>query len=347
MAESSILTTDLDDLRDFATTDGPFFAAVIPARSDVTDADHRFDIRWRKVRSGLPADWPSSTIEAVDARVAELRHDGGAALTVIASKGGDVLTEFLTASVGQVHTLSGSVPPLVPIIEGRQRTIPHVVVEADKSGADLVAFDGTVVLETEEVEGEVFQIHRGRFGGWSHRRFQQRAENTWDTNANDVADRTAALVKRVGAKMVMVSGPTRAQSMVVDELNDRHVERVIKLRSGDPDGVSDEVVTEVDTAHAAAIKDLAERYRTALANEGAVAGADATLDALAEGRVQTLLVTDDWTDEMVTDRDVGDVAAGARTIDAAVATALRTDADVVVVPTLGAMNGPLGALTRW
>ncbi len=35
---------------------------------------------------------------------------------------------------------------------------------------------------TEQVEGETEYIRRGAPGGWSQKRFQQRAENTWEHN---------------------------------------------------------------------------------------------------------------------------------------------------------------------
>jgi hypothetical protein len=73
-----------------------------------------------------------------------------------------------------------------------------------------------------------------------------------------------------------------------------------------------------------------------------------TLATLNEGRVATLLVHDDIdaVDE-VTDTEIAGFPAGARTVDVAIAAALRSDADVVVVPQLAMMDGPLAAILRW
>ena len=347
MIESRLTHSDLTDLRAYVEHEAPFATILIPAPSDVADAEHRFDVRWRQARRELSDAWTTETMDRLDEQIAGLQHDSGAALVLVASADGAFLTEFLTAAPTRVRTMEGPLPSLVPIIEGRQRTIAHVVVEADKSGANLTAYDGATVVEQDEVVGEEFQIHRGAPGGWSQRRFQQRAENTWDTNANDVADRVAALADQIDARLVAVSGPVRGRSMVVKELSERNVGGVVEIEHGDADAVAEAIVTAVDDVHASAIADLGERYRDALSNDGAVAGVDDTFTALVEGRVDTLLVNDDWSDETTLRRQVDGIPDGARAIDAAIVAALRSDARIVVVPTLAAMDGPLGALTRW
>ncbi len=347
MSAQTVLSSALDDLREVSTWSGPCFSAILPAPSDVTDPDHRLDVRWSNASRQLSSQWADDQLTRLDGLVGALGHDGGASLALVHGAGGRTLTEFLPASPVSVAVLEGSLPALVPIIEGRQRALPHVVVEADKSGADIVAFAGANVIATDRVDRDELHIHRGHPGGWSQQRFQQRAENTWNDNADDVADAVAALAAQVDAQLIAVAGPTRAKSMVAEAIGERTDATVAKIDAGDPDGIAAEVVTLLDDAHASAIVALAERLREGLGNDLAVAGIDATVEALIQGRVETLLVNDDWTDTTELNDQLMDIAPGARAIDAAVAAALRTEADIVVVPSLAAMDGPLAAILRW
>ena len=63
----------------------------------------------------------------------------------------------------------------------------------------------------------------------------------------------------------------------------------------------------------------------------------------------TLLVHDDGADDPVLSGTEPGASgrAGARVVDAAISDALSTDADVLVVPSLAFMHGPLAAIMRW
>lgn len=65
------------------------------------------------------------------------------------------------------------------------------------------------------------------------------------------------------------------------------------------------------------------------------------MDALRDGRVARLLVHDDG--------GPGDPAAtdGARLVDRAIVAALASDAEILVVPQLAMMDGPVAATMRW
>ena len=339
------------DLREFIDGPGPYLTIAVPTPSHHGDAEHRLAIRWKNAISDIDdgADgWPPEEIATLEALGEQLPHGAGASVVVLHQRGGPTLIEFIDEPVRETTVDAGPLPRLAPLIEARQRAIPHVVVETDRAGADLTAFDGGSVLATDVVEGERLHIHRGHPGGWSQRRFQQRAENTWEDNARLVANATAALARRVDAEVILVVGEVRARSLLVDELDGAHdVPDVVGLESGSPDAVADDVVRTLADRVARRITELVDRVRSALPEDRATTDTEATLSALVEGRVDTLLVHDDVDDPVVTERDIAGVPAGARTVDVAIAVALRTDADVVVVPNLSIMDGPLAALLRW
>jgi hypothetical protein len=324
-----------------------FATVVLPAPSSFDDSAARFEIEWKNARSGLADSWDEQELQALDDHVAELPHDGGPALVLVHGRGGATFTEFLDEPVHQGVVHDGRMPRLSTIIEGRQRTIPHVVVETDRAGADLTAFDGGDVLSTDQVSGETLHIHRGAPGGWSQRRFQQRAENTWEQNGKDVADAVASLARDVDARLIAVAGDVRAQGIVIEALPDEVADRTVRIEEGSPEGIADHVVRLLSSQVAERSTELAEGVRAGLSSGLATVAVDEVLAAALEGRVDTLLVHDAGDDEPLIGEPLGEIPAGVRVVDAAIVAALRTDAEVFVVPNLAMMEGPVAAILRW
>lgn len=169
-------TSTMPDLRSLVERHGPFLTASIPARSDIAGAADRFETQIDNTLRDAPPVW--------EADVAEMRHEletlphhDGAAVIALRPMGGPSFYEFIDDPVHRPELTVASLPRLAPLIEARQRLISHVVVETDLAGADLVAFDSGSVAATDQVEGDTEHIHRGHPGGWSQRRFQQRAEH--------------------------------------------------------------------------------------------------------------------------------------------------------------------------
>ena len=237
------MSPSLSDLQPLIHAEGPFLTLLLPAPSHHADAADRFAIQCKNALRKVSDGWPSDDRQALERQLADLPHDAGAAVIVIRSSSGVSHVEFIDDPVDPT-VFEGSHPRLAQLIESRQRTIAHVMVDADKAGASLSAFDGGQVLESETVEGETEHIHRGHPGGWSQRRFQQRAENTWDENADDIAAAAHELADRVNARLVAVAGPPRARSMVVESLgrlvrNDAY--SIESVEAGDIDGIADAV----------------------------------------------------------------------------------------------------------
>ena len=330
------MSASLDDLRPLIAADGPFLTVLLPAPSRHADAAERFAVRCKNALKQVSAEWPADDLGAFERELAALPHHAGDSVIVIRAAGGPTHVEFIHDPV-EPRLFEGPLPRLAPLIESRQRTIAHVVVDADKAGASITAFDGGRVLGSEIVEGETEHIHRGHPGGWSQRRFQQRAENTWDENADDIAEAADEFARRVAARLVAVAGPARARSMVVDSLDAlvrNHEYAIEPIEQGDVDGIADAVTrltADVAASDAvAAIERAKESMATADGFDGDVLGA---LDA---GRVDTLLVHDD--DASTTDD---------RHIDRCIARALSTHAHIVVVPQVAILDDGVAAVLRW
>jgi hypothetical protein len=341
----------LADLRTLAERTGPFFTVVLPTPSRIDDAEHRFGVEWSNTRRELEADWPSEELDEVDAMVSELSHGAGEAVVIVHTSNGPTHVEFIDETVGQPVVAHGDAASLMPLLAARQRTVPHLLVATDRAGADITAFDGGEMLASEQVQGDTEHIHRGHPGGWSQRRFQQRAENTWERNADDVAEAAAELAQRVGAELVLVAGDVRAQNLVIDAMKQRSDMPIIAIEAGDEDGIADEARRLLANHVAEHVTSLAEQLRARVGTGAATVDEDEVMAWLTEGRVDTLLVYDDelrGSDAAATtDEDLAGVPAGNRVVDTAVVGALTSSADIVVVPRLAVMTGPVAALARW
>lgn len=329
-----------DDLRALIDSGDWFATIALPSPSRSEDAAHRFEVEWSNARRSLSERWLAGPVDQLDAVMRDVAHSGGEAVVIAAAIDGGVVVETLQEPIRHPMVAEGPLPRLATIIESRQRTVPHVVVEADRAGADITAFDGGTVIERDQVEGDTEHIHRGRFGGWSHRRYQQRAENTWERNARDVAEMVVEMAKRVDAQLVAVAGDVRAQSLVIDDLPADVAPRVVAIDAGDDAGIAAEVVRELSTIVAAEATELSRSLRAGCANGLATTDGDQVLQALTEGRVEVLAVHDDGGDGPTVDD-------GPRLVDAAIAGALRTDARIVVIPDVAVLDGPVAARFRW
>ncbi len=325
-------------LRVLAEHDGPFLTFMMPAPSAIADAAHRFEVERVNAFKEISNIWPPDEIEKLGQMLAGLPLDAGAAVIVVHAMGGPTIVEFIGNGVESARLDEGPLPRLAPLIEARQRLIAHVVVEADLAGAAITAFDRGDVAATDAVEGDTLHIHRGHPGGWSQRRFQQRAENTWDRNADDVAEAVSVVADQVEARLILIAGPTRAQSMVAKSVADTTATHVECLDAGDIDGIATEVLRYTADIAARDSKELIKKAREAKGTEHAPTSTEQLLKALELGQVDTLLV-----------HDPADAIFGPepRLMDRCTKQALLTGSDIHVVPNVDVLDNGVAALLRW
>jgi peptide subunit release factor 1 (eRF1) len=261
------------------------------------------------------------------------------------------------------------VPAWCAAIEHRQAQIPVIVVLTDRLGADLMISSerGTT---TTEVAGDTDPIRKSAPGGWSQRRFQQRAENTWEHNASLVVEEIVSESRSLHPELLVLGGDGRAVQAVHDRLPKELRAITHTMPSGRAaDGSDDRRVEDVDRLVHTAVAEQTVALLQALAEEDgrdarAANGEVETFDALARSQVDVLLVHDDGEDERqawwsgahgvaALDRSTLDVlGSGAdpvqdRLVDVAVTAALRAGASVRVVPDAAVLQDGIAALLRW
>src|SRR4051794_20058361 len=189
-----------EDLVELVRAPGPFISVFLTTDAEIDNAEQRSLQRWKNLRSTLAADGaPESLLDGIDPLVGEA-HLYGQCLSVVVSSA-TRLVEYQPDPPVADRGRWSALPVLGPIIEWRQRSIPHVVLLVDREGADLIGFrrEGPDTIRT--VDGVDGPISKVAPGGWSQRRYQQRAENTWEHNARNVADALTQLVEQIDARL--------------------------------------------------------------------------------------------------------------------------------------------------
>jgi hypothetical protein len=365
----------------------PFVSIYLRADSDAADADTRFDIRWRNARRDVDAALREAGVRPSDAYLDEVgralgTHGDGATAVVIADAEGPRAVGQLSEPVRHDLISVDSVARIVPRLAWERSQVPHVVVVADREGADIVTVEPLAEPTMRTVEGDTEHIHRDNTGGLSHQRHQTRAENTWDRNARAVADEVADAARRIDARLVVVAGDVRAVQFLHEHLPPE-IDGLVKEASASAqqgvDDLADEIVRWEATVAAERTVATLHAFAGALGRGDAVEGVDATFAALRQRRVATLLIADD-SDAVgergsgaTTDREPDEVwfdpadralvatspdelegvaqgrpVAGPRT-EVALRAALASGADIELVPVVGrhVPDGGIGAVLRF
>ncbi|MBL7501839.1 hypothetical protein I6A84_33475 [Frankia sp. CNm7] len=357
----------MDVGRLFATT-GPFATLYLGLTDQLAEIEPRRALRWRRLRDQLDAAGAApADLCALDDAVIAVGPEN-TAFAAFAADGRVVWSRRLPSDLDD-RAVWGPLPCVLPLLAYEQSIVPHLVVLTDRTGADLRAdIDGVRILA--QVEGSDDEIERNAPGGWSQRRFQDRAEDSWAHNAGKVAEAVTALTEQVNAALVAVAGDVRAVQLLREQLPARVAPLVRQLDHGARhpsrgDRLRDQEIHDLVDAEARTSGDaLLARFVEDRAHGLAADGARATVEALTRSAAQTLLVVDDPGDDRVAwfgpeaahlATDPGTLAGlvtsptAGRLADVAARAALGTGAGVHVLPP-GAANGPaegLGALLRY
>lgn len=330
-------------LLDAYRSSGEMIATVlIPARSDVEDATDRYDIRVKNALSALTelgADVP--ILETVESSLRSFDHADAPSLALVATADEVIIADQMLRPVDKLFVSLGPTPALLPLLAVTQIDLPHVAVLIDREGADLWFRDDLgAPVSTASVSGDTEHIHRGHAGGWSQRRFQQRAENTWEQNAKLVVD--AVDDESADIEFVIVGGDERAVGFFTEHIPSHRGEVIVVdgSRAAGPEAFLDNADIAVRSVAADRLTAAIERFRDALGQGRAVAGEEALVQ-LGHGLVDHLYVADDtqaddrwhhWFDFSIPLISEEETGTHAPATDSAVALAVATGAEVTVVP---------------
>ncbi|MET8212542.1 Vms1/Ankzf1 family peptidyl-tRNA hydrolase [Streptomyces sp. NPDC005373] len=294
---------ELSFLRPLYEVTGPVVSVHLDTSRENQDSDKQIELVWRQLRRELEehdADGP--TLDAIEAAV-------GGSPEVVGPQG-----ESLFAAEGRllaVHTLAappvrnravvGPVADAVVTALDRDRQLPHVVVAVDRQGGEIDGYPVGVLdaSRSRSFNGSTLHITRVKAGGPSKASYHRRTENLWDRNTAGVAEEIASAVDAVDAAVVFVGGDDKATAALRDQpaLQGLGVD-VVEIAGGrGGDDALASLRRSVDAAlGAASERTHADAYAKYVAAAGAGTGVSsipAVSEALAEGRVETLLLSAD------------------------------------------------------
>lgn len=356
---------DLPELASLFDEPGPFVSVYLHTPSAVENAAQRSELTWKNVRRELAgAGATEQTLAAIDPLIADARLQGDT-LAVIANADGVLFEDHhvLESPTRELWRIA-NLPSVGPLIEWRQMGAPHLIVLTDRTGADIIAVDRFIEEANEAVQDQNPSdpdLHKSKPGGWSQRRYQQRAEDLWDRNARQVADRVVELFDEIGARLIVAAGDVRAMEMLREHLPGRVLEFLEEVEgSRAVDGGKDDVAVEAARMVATAVAEdtvaLLQKFKEEKGQgDRAAEGMARVLEALAAAQVDTLLLADDPDDnrtayygdqpntvalDAVTVKDMGaDNPQEDRLADVLIRAAWGTGAAVRIVPSSALRHG--------
>lgn len=335
---------------------GPFVSVHLDTTRTDPHAAAELEARWAQMRSRLAADGtPPALLDRIGETVLSPSSLGGRhGRSLFATDSGILVDRVLPVPPLHESGHRGEFPQLLPLLQLIPFAISQLLVVVDRAGADLhlrvpenpsIAHGPNGLGEEARVEGGHDVLHKASLGGgaqhgWRADNYEARVEDSWERNADAVADAVEKALREHPVDMVMLSGDVRAMGLLREALGRESRERLIEVPGGSR-GVPldrgpfreelDRTTREVITARQ---QELATRFRESQARDGAsVGGAAEVSGALARGQVEELV--------FVTGHEppgIEEMLRGALATDAAVS-ALEEDAD-------GIPEG-VGALLRW
>lgn len=365
---------DVTEIAKLYTAHGPFVSLYLNTPAAVENAAQRLDLVWRSTRKDLlDAGADEATVDALEGAVKDDRTEGDS-VVAFASHGSLLYSRRLPEELGREVAVYGGLPYVTPLLSWRQTRVPHVVVLADRTGAEILAYvDETEPVVSQEVQGSHDVIRRVQPGGWSQLRYQHRAEDSWEGNAREVVDEIDRVARSVGAQAILVGGDVHAVRLIQEHLPEASKGLVHVLESGGGranDGGAPFTAAEiVDRMGAFALERL-ERVIDEFQEERgqgdrATDGVRPTVEAIRKAQVGTLLIHDDPDDQRMlwyaddpalvacdrADLDgLADHCEQGRLADVLIRAAAGTGADVIVVPGsdgTGIPNEGCGAILRY
>jgi hypothetical protein len=273
---------------------GPWCSVYLPTARNEISAEHEIELRWRDLRGRLAEiGAPAADLRAIDAEVGTDRSvPGPHGQAIFAARGEVALVRELHAPVTEVRAVFGELPDLVPLLARTRDLGPHLLVFADRSGADVEVHGGRPGPTDERVDAP---------GDRRQDRRQRRAENSVQDSAKAVAARLEQIAGEQAAGVLALSGESRMRAAVLAELGPLWRPRTVELPGSDAPGADTESVRRQAARAAAEFEQawragMVDRYAAGLAKGKAVEGLEAVVASLRSGEVDTLLVRQDAAD---------------------------------------------------
>ncbi len=290
--------------------DAPVLTVILDATSSPDTRDNTVLSRWADLRRSLTPEGvdgvPRGDCDAVTEALGVPVHVRGRIGRVLVAAGGEVvLDRLLPEPPGADRAVVADRPHAFALARAADATVRYLLVSVDRSGADVALYDAPAgisgeVAEVRTVEGGHDELSKPNLGPLGHKRIDNRAEDSWERNAEAVAGELERICSERRPELVLLTGDLRAVALVREELTRPVREKVVEIPGGGrAEGVNARALQE---QVAAALTDhrrsrrsaTVARYQQEAGRDGAaVSGAEAVLEVLRKGQVADLLLAPD------------------------------------------------------
>ncbi len=163
----------------------------------------------------------------------------------------------------------------------------------DTNTARIFVFGLGQVIGAEQVKGK--RVHRVKVGGWSQARYQRRVGNAHHEHAKEVIERLAQIVREDKVSHIVLAGDQVIIPLLEEQLPQEMVPMVevmkLDIHASEQDVLAatlEKLQEEEAKTAAEKVDRLMQHYR---ARGLAVVGPQETLEALANGQVEELLIS--------------------------------------------------------
>jgi hypothetical protein len=300
-----------DFVQELVLRSGPFASAYLDATRAKEQGGREIELRWQELRADLAAQGADEAgLAAMDAAAGGQWDVPGTRGQLMVAVGGSLVCDRLLPRP-PVRPLArwSPLPHLMPYLAQSGPRVAHVLVVADRTGADIATATGEAAeqrpTEWETVAGSAqYPVHKTSTVDWSERHFQLRVENSWERNARDVAGEVGKRAADVAAELVVLAGDETARALLRDELPGvlgPQVEVVDVAAGGRAAGSSPAALDEA--VHDALLQQTWRRRREMLEHlqqnvgrgDYAVTGVTDVLAAVRRSQVDTVIISDDPT----------------------------------------------------
>jgi hypothetical protein len=240
----------------------------------------------------------STDLERLRAYLDEELDPAVQGLVVVARSAGGVFEPLPLGLPVPNRMVTGPTPALLTLAQRSEDAPPYAVLLADQQQASLSLIDRADRDHRVEIEGSGYPRKQAQ-GGWSQKRFQNRADERIEAFVRATAEETRRVMDEAGIEILVLAGDEQITTSLRDALHGSIRERIVG------DVRLDVTAGERELIEATLpIVERAEREREAEAvgriqngagpGGGAVAGPVETLTALQAGQVMTLVMNDDF-----------------------------------------------------
>jgi peptide subunit release factor 1 (eRF1) len=199
----------------------------------------------------------------------------------------------LTSPVSENRVYAYNQPHLYHLAHLDEQYPRYAAVLTDTNTARIFVFGLGQVIGAEEVKGK--KVHRVKVGGWSQARYQRRVGNAHHEHVKEVLERLAQIVHEDKVSRIILAGDQVVIPLFQEQMPQEMVSMVevmkLDIHASEQDVLTatlKELQGEEARTAGEKVDRLMQQYR---ARGLAVVGVQETLEALAKGQVEELLIS--------------------------------------------------------